>query len=80
MTYYKAARKDRRGENPLIQGLTQGLGGDSDFSKSMAEAIAHLTKMGLAVQPLDLGKLIESEAEDELIDIMAEVRAYYQGM
>ncbi|CAE7162109.1 unnamed protein product [Rhizoctonia solani] len=34
--------------------------------------------MGLAVQPVDLGKLIESEAEDELIETMAEVRAYYQ--
>ncbi|CAE6433884.1 unnamed protein product [Rhizoctonia solani] len=77
-TYYKAVRKGRRGENTLIQGLTQGLNGNTDFSKSMAEAIAHLTKMGLAVQPVDLGKLIESEAEDELIDIMAEVRAYYQ--
>ncbi|KAJ1301437.1 hypothetical protein OPQ81_008695 [Rhizoctonia solani] len=40
--------------------------------------IAHLTKMGLPVQPVDLGKLIPAEAEDELIDIMAEVRAYYQ--
>ncbi|CAE6452553.1 unnamed protein product [Rhizoctonia solani] len=77
-TYYKAARKDRRGENALIQGLTQGLNADNDFSKSMAEAIAHLTKMGLSVQPVDLGKLIQAEAEDELIDIMAEVRAYYQ--
>ncbi|CUA74652.1 hypothetical protein RSOLAG22IIIB_11369 [Rhizoctonia solani] len=77
-TYYKAVRKGRRGENTLIQGLAQGLDGKTDFSKSMAEAIAHLTKMGLAVKPLDLGKLIESEAEDELIDIMAEVRAYYQ--
>ncbi|KAG8688258.1 hypothetical protein FRC11_005773 [Ceratobasidium sp. 423] len=44
----------------------------------MGEAIAHLAKMGLAVQPIDLGKLIQAEAEDELIDIMAEVRAYYQ--
>ncbi|KAF8733469.1 hypothetical protein RHS02_07334, partial [Rhizoctonia solani] len=78
ITYYKAVRKDRRGENSLVQGLTQGLNANTDFSKSMAEAIAHLTKMGLTVQPVDLGKLIQPEAEDELIDIMAEVRAYYQ--
>ncbi|CEL56749.1 hypothetical protein RSOLAG1IB_08051 [Rhizoctonia solani AG-1 IB] len=78
ITYYKAARKDRRGENALIQGLTKGLSANTEFSKSMAEAIAHLTKMGLPVQPVDLGKLIEAEAEDELVDIMAEVRAYYQ--
>ncbi|KAH7334548.1 P-loop containing nucleoside triphosphate hydrolase protein [Rhizoctonia solani] len=81
-THYFAAYKENsqgpQGENTLIQGLTQGLSGNTDFSKSMAEAIAHLTKMGLTVQPVDLGKLIESEAEDELIDIMAEVRAYYQ--
>ncbi|KAG8683246.1 hypothetical protein FRC11_013789, partial [Ceratobasidium sp. 423] len=47
-TYYKAARKGRRGENTLVQGLTQGLDANTDFSKSMGEAIAHLAKMGLA--------------------------------
>ncbi|KAG8699689.1 hypothetical protein FRC08_005158 [Ceratobasidium sp. 394] len=44
----------------------------------MAEVVAHLSKMGLPVQPRDLAKLLNSDPGEEVIDIMAEVRAYYQ--
>lgn len=78
-TYYKAARKDRKGESSFIKDLNRGLGAGTDFSTNLAEAIAYLTKLGLSVKPDDVGKLIEPDMDEDVIDIMAEVRAYYQG-
>ncbi|KAG8714550.1 hypothetical protein FRC08_011771 [Ceratobasidium sp. 394] len=77
-SYYQSVRKAQQGENTFVKGLAEGLGIESDFSKSMAEVVAHLSKMGLPVQPRDLAKLLNSDPGEEVIDIMAEVRAYYQ--
>lgn len=77
--YYKSVRKTHESENTFVEGLMKGLAVKDDFAQSLGEVIAHLTKMGLLVQPHELAKLIESGAEEDVVDIMAEVRAYYQG-
>jgi hypothetical protein len=78
-TYYKSVRKDQEGKTSFVEGVVQGLGGETDFAKSLSEVIAHLTKMGLSVDPQELIKLMDSDVDEDVIDIMAEVRAYYQG-
>jgi hypothetical protein len=79
-TYYKSVRKDRGGGSALAQGFAKGLNSNTPFSKYMGEVISSLAKMGLSIQPEDLGKLINSDTEEDIVGIMAEVRAYYQGM
>ncbi|KAG9102798.1 hypothetical protein FRC06_001100 [Ceratobasidium sp. 370] len=76
--YYQSARKVQQGENTFVKGLAEGLGAGTDFSKSMSEVVAHLSKMGLLVEPQNLAKLLNSDPDEDVIDIMAEVRAYYQ--
>ncbi|KAG8736179.1 hypothetical protein FRC10_009636 [Ceratobasidium sp. 414] len=77
-SYYLSVRKAQQGENTFVKGLIEGLGAESDFSKSMGEVLAHLTKMGLSVEPQNLAKLLNSDPGEDVIDVMAEVRAYYQ--
>lgn len=78
INYYRLARKDYQGEGEFVKALGQGLGAKTSFAQSMSEVIAHLTKMGLSVQPQELAKLLKPDPSEEVIDIMAEVRAYYQ--
>ncbi|KAF8603999.1 hypothetical protein BDV93DRAFT_117624 [Ceratobasidium sp. AG-I] len=78
MAYYKTVRKSHEGESTFVEGLMQGISPDTDFGQSLGEVLANLTKMGLSIQPHQLSKLLESDAEEDVVDIMAEVRAYYQ--
>ncbi|KAG9123954.1 hypothetical protein FRC07_013378 [Ceratobasidium sp. 392] len=76
--YYMSVRKAQQGEDKFVKGLMEGLGVDTDFSRSMAEVLANLSKMGVSTEPSNLAKLLGSDPNEDVIDIMAEVRAYYQ--
>ncbi|QRV97583.1 dynamin central region protein [Ceratobasidium sp. AG-Ba] len=76
--YYRTVRKDNEEETSFVKGLAQGLGADTEFAKSMSEVIANLNKMGISMQPQDLARLLNPDPSEDVIDIMAEVRAYYQ--
>lgn len=78
-TYYKAARKERKGESAFVRELGKGLDAGTAFSEHLADAIASLAQLGLSIKPEEIGKLIQPDMDEDVIDIMAEVRAYYQG-
>ncbi|KAG8776904.1 hypothetical protein FRC12_000633 [Ceratobasidium sp. 428] len=78
MNYYQSVRKAKQGENIFVKGLGEGLGVDTDFSRSMGEVLAHLSKMGVSTEPQNLAKLLNLDSGEDVVDIMAEVRAYYQ--
>jgi hypothetical protein len=53
----------------------------SDFTIALESIISNLRRIGfLNVQPLELAVLRASEDSDGTIKIMADVRAYVQGM
>ncbi|KIM19796.1 hypothetical protein M408DRAFT_334259 [Serendipita vermifera MAFF 305830] len=73
---YKAARKIHIEHSPNLQNLVDG---GYQNTSTMRNALVHLAEMGLNdVQKDDLLRLIPSDSADTAIEIMAEVRAYYQ--
>jgi hypothetical protein len=53
----------------------------SEFKVALEKVISNLRKIGFHnVQPLELAVLRASEDSDDAIKIMADVRAYFQGM
>jgi len=53
----------------------------SEFRVALEAVISNLCKIGFHnVQPLELAVLRASEDSDDAIKIMADVRAYFQGM
>ncbi len=77
---YRAERKLHSGSGTNVS-LRNFMNGASDPSGHFGNAISHLQQMGF---PSDLKKedflrLLKPDASEEALDIMAEVRAYYQG-
>lgn len=53
----------------------------SEFREALETVISNLRKIGFHnVQPIELAVLRASEDSDDAIKIMADVRAYFQGM
>ena len=53
---------------------------DANFQQSLTDALSALTRMGLhSTTPTDLAKLLPPDPYDAAIEIMASVRAYFQG-
>ena len=51
-----------------------------DFQETVNEVLAGLTEMGIhGTQPGDLAKLLPPDPYDPAVEIMASVRAYFQG-
>ncbi|TCD63213.1 hypothetical protein EIP91_005825 [Steccherinum ochraceum] len=51
----------------------------SEHEKLVAEAMSALTKLGYThITPEDLGKLVPPDVYEQEMDVMAEVRAYFQ--
>lgn len=74
---YKAARRIYVEHTPNLQTLVDGGYQNTSY---MREVVANLGAMGLpGVQKDDLLRLIPADPADDAIEIMAEVRAYYQG-
>jgi len=74
---YKAARQLHVKHSPELQKLVNG---DYQHSSYMQNAVQYLQYMGLpSVNNYDLLRLLPGDPADDAIEIMAEVRAYYQG-
>jgi hypothetical protein len=76
---YRADRKLHSGSG-VNESLRNFINGDYDHD-SFTDAVSYLEQMGF---PSDLKKedflrLLKPDASEEALDIMAEVRAYYQG-
>jgi hypothetical protein len=75
LAYYKKARQK---ESQFIRNMENKT--DGNMMAAMNNAISYLTMMGL--QGLDssaLASLLPSDPMDPAIEIMADVRAYFQG-
>lgn len=77
---YRAERKSHPGSG-VDNNLLNFINGAYDNSVNFSNARSHLKTMGF---PSDLKKedflrLLKPDASEEALDIMAEVRAYYQG-
>lgn len=75
---YKAARRVHIKHTTELQKLVEGRYQNTPV---MTEALQSLAKMGLNdVRKDDLLRLIPGDLADNAIEIMSEVRAYYQGI
>lgn len=90
-TYYSAARKEKKSgkDSSFLSGLAKGLSDSvtvsesvtqrTPFAENLSTVLAKLAEMGASVSPLDLAKVLETDSSIESLEVMAEVRAYYQG-
>lgn len=89
--YYSAARKEHRSgkESSFLSGLAKGMNDSvypskntihrTPFAENLCTVISKLAEMGASISPLELAKIIETDSSIESLEVMAEVRAYYQG-
>ena len=74
---YKAARQIHVKHTPNLQTLVDG---DYQNTSQMRDTVANLSTMGIpGVTKDDLLRLLPADPADDAIEIMSEVRAYYQG-
>jgi hypothetical protein len=74
---YKTARQVHTRGAHKLQGLVNG---DYQNTPVMQNTLTNLRQMGLdSVKNSDLLRLLPVESTDDAIEIMSEVRAYYQG-
>ena len=76
LTYYRDARDY---DNSLMAKL-QLARAPSDFEASVNKALSSLTEIGLSgVKATDLPRLLSPDPMEPALNIMASVRAYFQG-
>jgi hypothetical protein len=76
MAYYREARL--RAKSQFIRNLENS--NDGDVMEAMNEALSSLTRLGLEAANASLfANLLPSDPMDPAIEIMADVRAYFQG-
>jgi hypothetical protein len=75
LAYYKDARL--RAKSQFIRNLENR--DDGDIVEAMSEALSSLTRMGLEATSSSLANLVPADPMDPAIEIMADVRAYFQG-
>lgn len=74
---YKAARQVNIHHNSSLQRLVDG---GFNNTTTMRDTLSNLRTMGLSdANERSLTRLIPSDKAEDAIEIMAEVRAYYQG-
>ena len=77
LAYYREARL--RAKSQFIRNLENR--DDGDLVEAMNDAVSSLTRMGLeAVNTSLFANLLPSDPMDPAIGIMADVRAYFQGL
>src|SRR6266576_6288121 len=73
LAYYKDARREARSQ--FIRNLDDG-----DMMETITETLCSLTRMGLEqANASSLANLLPPDPMDPAIEIMADVRAYFQG-
>ena len=77
LTYYR----DARGDNGLMEKLLLGRGKkrSSEQEASLRRALASLNEIGISLQETDLPRLLPPDPMEAALNIMASVRAYFQG-
>ena len=77
LTYYR----DARGDNSLTEKFLLGRGKkrSSEHEASLRRALASLNEIGISAQETDLPRLLPPDPMDAALNIMASVRAYFQG-
>jgi hypothetical protein len=79
-TFYKGIYS-RSSNSNFIERLRSTGHQSSEFKVALENVISNLRKIGFHnVRPLELAVLRASEDSDDAIKIMADVRAYFQGM
>ena len=73
--YYKDARL--RAKSQFIRNLENR--DDGNMMEAMSEALCSLSRMGLEANASSLAKVLPADPMDPAIEIMADVRAYFQG-
>ena len=71
--YYKVARDDSELGNKLRDG------GDFTFEFSVNKVLSSLQEIGISAKKDDLPKLLPPDLKEAALNIMASVRAYFQG-
>lgn len=76
LTFYRDARRSAKSQ--FIRNLENR--DDGDMMAAMSEAVTSLTRMGLEQANASiLANVLPSDPMDPAIEIMADVRAYFQG-
>ncbi|KAI0042655.1 hypothetical protein FA95DRAFT_1610025 [Auriscalpium vulgare] len=77
---FLAFYKGNRQENGFVKNLTESeQGGNEGLAASLGKAISGLAELGLhGVQPDSLTRLLPSDPMEAAVEIMADVRAYFQ--
>src|SRR5258706_7136232 len=77
---YRAERKAHSGSG-ANDSLRNFMNGTHDHNGNLENAISYLQQMGFPsnLKKEDFLRLLKPDASEEALDIMAEVRAYYQG-
>jgi hypothetical protein len=75
LAYYKNARL--RAKSQFIRNLENR--DDGDMVEAASETLCSLTRMGLQANASSLANLLPADPMDPAIEIMADVRAYFQG-
>jgi hypothetical protein len=75
LAYYKDARL--RAKSQFIRNLENS--DDGDMVDAISETICSLTRIGLQAKASSLANLLPADPMDPAIEIMADVRAYFQG-
>jgi hypothetical protein len=80
LSFYKGLfHKDSN--NHFVERVQGRMDQSSEFTRALDTIISNLPKIGFHhVTPLELGVLQTSEESDNALKIMADVRAYFQGM
>lgn len=77
LTYYR----DARGDSGLMEKLQLGRGKkrSSEHQTSINKALSSLNELGISIQETDLPKLLPPDPMEASLNIMASIRAYFQG-
>ena len=75
LAYYKEARN--RAKSDVIRNLNSD---DGSMMEAMRDSLFSLTRLGIEANASSLANLLPSDPMDPAIGIMADVRAYFQGL
>ena len=65
----------------FVERVQEHMDQSTEFNRALDNIMSNLPKIGFKhVTPLELGVLQASEESDDALKIMADVRAYFQGM
>lgn len=80
LSFYKGLFHEDSNDH-FVERVQERMNQSSEFTRALESIISNLPKIGFNnVTPLELGVLQASDESDDALNIMADVRAYFQGM